>query len=444
MRKLKLTMLGAGSGFVITIAKELLTDPVFADCEFMLMDTAADRLDIAETTVREIIAAGSNKITVNKTTDLRTALTDADYVITSCEKNRYANWVKDLRIPEKHGVYQIKGENGGPGGLIHGMRNICMYKEILTTMTEVCPDAWLMNFTNPMSILCTYFKNYFPQIKALGFCHQVHGSFGLIAEELGWEPGELEVISAGINHCNWLFDIRHRNTGASCMEEFIEKVRASEYWKKIFPNIPKQVFTLEVFNTFGMYPVGYDDHIIEYMPFFWEKDEWEQHGFKSLAEMYENLSAKKSHTLETTRLLGKTYQKPPFPVDPDHPYYAENPCRVITALETNTPMYFDAINIRNNGAVDNLPDDVILDVPALAIGGEVRSIHVGKLPAAPCEICRRQTVLHEMIAQAAAEGNDSLAVQALCLDPYVRSITQAKAIWADFRETYKEELTTFK
>ena len=193
-----------------------------------------------------------------------------------------------------------------------------------------------------------------------------------------------------------------------------------------------------------MYPVGYDDHIIEYMPFFWEKDEWAQHGFKSLAEMYENLSAKKSHTLETTRLLGKTYQKPPFPVDPDHPYYAENPCRVITALETNTPMYFDAINIRNNGAVDNLPDDVILDVPALAIGGEVRSIHVGKLPAAPCEICRRQTVLHEMIAQAAAEGNDSLAIQALCLDPYVRSITQAKAIWADFRETYKEELTTFK
>ena len=230
-------MLGAGSGFVITIATELLTDPVFTDCEFMLMDTAADRLDVAETTVREIVAAGSNKITVNKTTDLRTALTGADYVITSCEKNRYANWVKDLRIPEKHGVYQVKGENGGPGGLIHGMRNICMYKEILTTMTEVCPDAWLMNFTNPMSILCTYFKNYFPQIKALGFCHQVHGSFGLIAEQLGWEPGELEVISAGINHCNWLFDIRHRNTGTSCMEEFIEKVRASEYWKKVFQSV---------------------------------------------------------------------------------------------------------------------------------------------------------------------------------------------------------------
>ena len=90
-----------------------------------------------------------------------------------------------------------------------------------------------------------------------------------------------------------------------------------------------------------------------------------------------------------------------------------------------------------------LPDDVILDVPALAIGGEVRSIHVGKLPVAPAEICRRQTVIHEMVAQAIAEGNDSLAIQALCLDPYVPSIKKAKQIWADYRKEYKEELTTF-
>ena len=117
---------------------------------------------------------------------------------------------------------------------------------------------------------------------------------------------------------------------------------------------------------------------------------------------------------------------------------------MITALETNTPLYFDAINIRNNGAVDNLPADVILDVPALAIGGEVRSIHVGKLPAGPCELCRRQTVIHEMVAEAIAEGNDSLAIQALCLDPYVPSITQAKNIWANYRKEYAEELTTFR
>ena len=443
-KNLKLTMLGAGSGFVLTIAKELLTDPVFENCAFTLMDTSEERLDVAEKAVAEILAKGKNPVTLSKTTRLEQALEGADYVISSCEKNRYAYWAQDFQIAEKHGVFQVKAENGGPGGIIHGARNICLYREILEKMEKLCPDAWLMNFSNPMSILCTYFKNYFPKIKALGFCHQVHGSFGLIAEELGMAPGELEVVTAGVNHLNWLFDIRRRNSRESCMEEFIRKMRESKYWNDVFPSIPEQKYTKEIYDVFGMYPVGYDEHIVEYLPFFQDPAEWEKWGLKSKRETYERLTQKKSHTLETQRLLGKDYSKPPFPMDPDHPYYAENPCKVITALETNTPLYFDAINIRNNGAVENLPPDVILDVPGLAIGGEVRSIHVGKLPAGPCEICRRQTVIHEMVAQAAAEGNDSLMVQAFCLDPYVPSLTQARGIWTDYRKAYKEELTTFK
>lgn len=108
-------------------------------------------------------------------------------VISSCEKSRYPNWVKDFQIPENHGVHQLKAENGGPGGIIHGIRNISMFMGILEQMEQYCPDALLMNFTNPMSILCTYFNRYSP-IRNLGFCHQVHGSFGVIAEMLGFDP----------------------------------------------------------------------------------------------------------------------------------------------------------------------------------------------------------------------------------------------------------------
>ncbi|NMA21275.1 MAG: hypothetical protein GX927_11920 [Lentisphaerae bacterium] len=444
MKKLKVAMLGAGSGFVMTIAKELPNFPVFSDCEFMLMDPAEERLAVAEKTVKEMLEGAANNVTVKASTDLRIALTDADHVITSCEKNRYAYWAQDFALAEKHGIFQIKAENGGPGGLIHGLCNICLYKEILEMMAQVCPDAWLMNFSNPMSILCTYFKNYFPGIKALGFCHQVHGSFGVIAEQLGMEPGELEVITAGINHCNWLFDIRKRGTGKSYMKEFVDGFMHSKWWSEVHPNVPEQSLSKKLYQLFKMYPVGYDEHIVEYLCFMQDKEQWPAYGLKSLRAFYEGLTQKKSHTLETQRLLGKNYVKPPFPADPDHPYYAENPCRVIAALETNTPMYFDAINIRNNGAVDNLPDDVILDVPALAIGGQVRSIHVGRLPMGPAEICRRQTVLHEMIAQACAEGDDDLVIQALCLDPYVGSLHKAENLWADYKKAYKVELTTFK
>lgn len=440
---MKISMLGAGSGFVLSVAKELVEYELFNDAEFALMDISAERLVAAENAVKEIVDASDINIKITATQVLAEALVGCDYVIASCEQNRYANWVKDLIIPASFGVHQVKGENGGPGGMIHAMRNIYMFREIIEGMKQYCPNAWLMNFTNPMSILCTYFKNYSP-IKSLGFCHQVHGSFGVISEMLGMSPDELEVISAGNNHLNWLFDIRHKNSRESCLEEFLQLVRDSKYWKQRYPNVPPQNFTLEVLNAFNMYPIGYDDHIIEYMPFFWEEHEWAEKGCESLAGHYVKLAANNDHTLETQRLLGKDYDKPPFPVNPDHPYYAEKPCQVITALETNTPTYFDAINIPNNGAITNLPHDIILDVPGIAIGGEVRSIHVGELPPGPLEICRRQSVLHEMIAQATHEGNESLAIQALCLDPYVKSITQAKNIWQAFKTEYIDYLPGFK
>ncbi len=439
MKKLKISMLGAGSGFVLSVAKELVENKEFGGCSFVVMDIAEDRLKAAEEAVAEIFSDSGTRIELSSTLSRAEALEGADYVISSCEINRYENWVNDLRIPARFGAHQVKGENGGPGGMIHAIRNIAMFQDILSDMTKLCPGALLLNFTNPMSILCTYFKNYSP-VRTLGFCHQVHGSFGVIAEMLGFAPGRLEVVSAGINHLNWLFDIRLKGSGESFLEEFLMKVRRSKFWREKLDGVPPQKFTLEILNTFNMYPIGYDDHIIEYLPFFWEPEEWEEHGFESLADSYDNLAGNKEHTLETQRLLGKEYKKPPFPEDPDHPYYAEKPCRVIKALETNEPLYIDSIVIKNNGAIGNLPAEAIVDAPAIAVGGGVRSVHVGELPIGPMEICRRQITLHEMIARAAHEGDDSLAVQALCLDPYVRSISQARNIWDAFRKEYRDYL----
>ena len=443
MSKLKITMPGAGSGFVLSVAQELVRDPLFAEGEFMLYDPDASRLGAAVAAVEELFRKSNSHIELKSTLSLEEAVEGSDYIISSCEKNRYPNWVNDFRIPEKYGVHQIKGECGGPGGLIHGLRQINLYSSLAKAIEKYAPGAWLMSFSNPMSTICTYFKNY-TKVKTVGFCHQVHGSFGVVAEMLGFAPGELEVITAGVNHFNWLFDVRLKGTGKSFMKEFLERVHNSPYWRKKFDNVPQQTFTLELLDVFGMYPVGYDEHIVEYTSCFYEPHEWEKHGFKSLRGFYEKKISEGTRTLEDQQNAEKNNAFPPFPKDPHHPYYAENPCRVISALETNTPCYIDAVNIVNHGAVGNLPADAILDLPALVIGGAVRSIHVGDLPPGPCELSRRQVALHEMIAQAAVEGDDGLVLQALCLDPYVRSITQAKNIWREFRELYREDLTNFK
>ena len=170
MRKLKITMPGAGSGFVLSIAKELLIDPVFADAEFVLMDPDQERLDVALGAVKEIVQNSPNHIRVRATTDRTDAIEGADYVITSCEKNRYPNWVKDLRIPQKYGVEQVKGENGGPGGLIHGIRNICMFRDFADDIEKYAPqvtyygvsafdspDAYYMLFTDESGNRCVYY-----------------------------------------------------------------------------------------------------------------------------------------------------------------------------------------------------------------------------------------------------------------------------------------------
>jgi alpha-galactosidase len=446
MDRHKITMVGAGSGFVINVARELAVSETLQNSTFVLMDTDPARLDRARGEVDRILKEAKSGVRTEATTDLARAVDGSRHVIASCEINRNPNWIKDIEIPRRHGVSQLTGENGGPGGIIHAMRNISMFMPILAEVELRAPQAWLMNFTNPMSFLCTYFKNY-SALRAMGFCHQVHGTFGVIAEMLGMEPGALEVITGGINHFNWLFDVRKRQTGQSCMKEFLEKVRASKYWRANHENIPPQKFTLEILETFDAYCVGYDDHIVEYLPFFYEEHEWAQQGFVSrvagLRRAVEEGDMGKS--LEAMTLLSESRrQVTPFPKDNNHPYYVEKLCAVIEAIETNRPAYLDAINIVNHGSISNLPADAVVDIPAVVVGGEVRGIHLGELPIGPMELCRRQITIHEMIARATHEGNEKLVVQALCLDPYVRSITQARAIWRDYREEFLDCLPTFQ
>ena len=451
MNTLNVSMLGAGSGFVINIAKDLLDVDCFDQVRFVLMDTNQKRLDKAFAAVSDIIDTATASIALQKTTKLEEALDGMDYVIASCEQNRFDFWKKDIEIPEQFGVHQLTGENGGPGGTLHAMRNISLFVPILEAMEKYCPNALLMNFTNPMSFLCTYFKNY-SKNRTLGFCHQVHGSLGVVAEQLGFEPGELEIISGGVNHFNWLVDIRKRNSKGSFKEDFFELARHSIYWQKTHEDIPDQRFTLEMLESLGEYCIGFDGHIIEYLPFFYEKDQWGKLGFESIVKSgidpaIAKAKADQGGSLEAMALIGASrgeYSKFPFPKEWFHPYYAEKPCQVIQALETNELLYLDAINIVNNGAITNLPENAIVDIPAVVKGGEVRGIHVGELPMIGAELCRRQITIHEMIAQATHEGNDKLVIQAMCLDPYVRSITQAKDIWQAFKKEYADYLPTFK
>jgi alpha-galactosidase len=416
------------------------------------VDIDKQALTVSKARQEAIVAAHGAKITIKTCVNRRKAFEGCHYVVTSCEKNRVPYWIQDLEIPARYGVDHPMGENGGPCGQAHAMRNITMFMGITKDMREICPNAQLMNFTNPMSFLCTYFARY-GGIRALGFCHQVHGSFGVIAEMLGYEPGELEVISGGVNHFNWLIDIRRRGTGESFKEEFFARVKKNKWFKKHYENVPENVLTREILQVFGEYPIGYDDHIGEYLPFFPPKSEWKKRGITSrLVGLRKELKKNRrwaeqgatNQELQADQTRARSeYYNVPFPKDGDHPYYQEKPTEVMEAFATNTPHYMNSIVIPNNGAIDNLPSDALVDIPAIAVGGEVRGIHVGPLPTFAMELCRRQITIHELLVEATVEGSKQKLVQSMALDPYVRTIDQAVKIADAYLKAYGDELPQF-
>lgn len=156
----RVAVLGAGSFFADSVAEGLCESELFADCVYVLMDVDAKRLEKSEARIREIVRKAGAGITIEATTSRSVALEGCDYVVTSCEQNRVPFWVRDIEIPERFGVHQLLGENGGPGGQIHAMRNVTMFMGIRDDMRRLCPDAWLMNFTNPMSFVCTYLHKH--------------------------------------------------------------------------------------------------------------------------------------------------------------------------------------------------------------------------------------------------------------------------------------------
>jgi alpha-galactosidase len=274
---------------------------------------------------------------------------------------------------------------------------------------------------------------------------------GVVAEMLGFEPGELEVVSAGVNHFNWLLDIRRRGSGESFRDEFFKRVRNSTYWARIHERVPAQRFTLDVLNTAGLYPIGYDDHICEYVPFFYAPDEWAELGYEPRLESLQRELAQKradenrdraERAENETRARAEFYNFP-FPKDGHHPHYQEKPTAIMEAFASGQQLSMTAIVIPNHGCVDNLPHDALVDIPAVTVGREVRGIHVGPLPTFAAELCRRQITIHELLVEATVEGDRRKIVQSMALDPYVRSLRQARDITDAFLEYYREELPQF-
>jgi alpha-galactosidase len=430
----KIVVIGAGSAsFGLSTLAGIMRTEGLHGCELCLADLNRERLRKIEALAKRLNKEWSARMRINSTTDRTTVLEGADFVILSVAIDREARWKQDREIALRYGINHY-AENGGPGAFAHTARNIAIVLPILKDMEKYCPDALLLNFTNPVARICTA-ANLYSRIKTVGICHQIHFGYFILgvilADELGldlpkdihfeWTDESLEnarkirmaayekydIKACGLNHFTWMIDIRERATGRDIYPLVREKI------KSLPPTF--EPLTRTVYELFDLVPVPGDCHLAEYLPYTHNTNRktWERYNI----QMYDMERANRRRDKKWQKIEAMGAGK--APVDELKETPSERAELIISSIINNENSYEPAVNLPNKGYITNLPEGAIVEVPALVSGAGVIGLGMGDLPEPIAALCRRQITINELSVRAAVEGDRHLALQALALDPMI-------------------------
>jgi alpha-galactosidase len=383
----KVTLIGAGSTvFARTLIGDVLSFPELADgLTISLMDIDEDRLRATE---RMTSTAGPN-LTVGATLDRRTALEGADYVLTMFQVGGYRPaTVTDFDVPRGFGVRQTIGDTLGIGGIMRGLRTIPVLLDVCRDMEDVCPDAVLLQYVNPMAMLCWAVARASP-IRTVGLCHSVQGTARDLAADLGVD--RLDYRCAGINHLAFYLALTHR--GRDVYPELRAK-RDIPDWNRV---------RYEVLHHFGYFCTESSEHLAEYVPWFIKS---------ARPELIEEFN------VPLDEYLRRCEEQLARPVPDDLPRERsdEYGAGIIQALETGEPFRFNG-NLMNVGLIDNLPYCCV-EVPCVAGADGITPEPVGSLPPQLAALIRTNLNVQELTVEAALTGSRDHVYHAAMLDPH--------------------------
>lgn len=457
----KITVIGAGSAsFGENTLSAIMRSKRLKGSTLALVDRNADSLDIVHRLANRLNREWEAGLVITAHTDHRDALPDSQFVVNAIEVGARENlWQKDFEIPIKHGVRQPYAENGGPGGFAHAARNIGPVMRIAHDMEQACPDAWFVNFTNPMIRICDAINRH-SEIKAVGLCHQIFQGYMMVgaalAKDLGIEVPEgltgmhaavdqhplqhrvkeqivplVDIRAAGLNHFSWILSIHDRRTG----EDLYPLFR-----KRFFELDPKfEPLTRDVFSAFGLFPVPGDTHLCEYLPWMSDPDTkpWEKYNIRLYD--WDLFAAVREFELDRLNKMAGGEATIESLLDTD----SEGALEMIENVAGTGNHYHLAANLPNAGQISNLPIGAIVETPVQVNGAGIHPVHMGALPEPIAELLRRETTVAQLCVDSAVEGSREKALQCLLLDPIVSDIDTAKEILNDYLTEYKEYLPQF-
>jgi alpha-galactosidase len=434
----RITFIGAGS-FVFTrnLVRDILTFPLLRDATLVLMDIDAERLEFAEKAVRKIVDMGHYPARVETTMDRATALEGADVVLCTILAGGLDVWRHDIEIPKKYGVDTNIGDTRGPSGIFRALRTIPVMLEIARDMERYCPDAVLLNYTNPMAMLCRALQRE-TCIQLTGLCHSVQGTAEMLARWIGAPMEEITYTCAGINHQAWYLTYEWKGRDAyPLLREAME--RREVYNEEIVRN--------EMFLHLDYYVTESSGHNSEYNWWFRKRPDLIEkyciHGTGWNPGEYAYSVKGVTVRQETWREQAREWvaRDQPISLERGREYAAS----IINALLGGEVFGFNG-NVRNTGLITNLPPDACVEVPVYVDRNGLRPVHVGALPPQVATLTGVSAMVEEMAVEGCLTGNPRLIFQAIAHDPLtaaVLSLAEIKTMVNEMFVQNRDYLPTF-
>jgi alpha-galactosidase len=412
----KIALIGAGS---VVFAKNLIGDilgfPELADCHIALMDIDADRLRVAERMTQKVAAALHARPTISVHAERRPALADADYVINTIQVGGYRpSTVIDFEVAKRHGLRQTIADTLGIGGIMRALRTIPVLADICRDMEAACPDAWLLNYTNPMAMNCWALSRLTP-IRTVGLCHSVQGTAMQLAADIAVPYDEITYRAAGINHM--AFYLRFERRG----EDLYPLIRRVVTEGRVPDN---NRVRYEMLMRLGYFVTESSEHFAEYTPYFIRRDR------ADLIERYNvPLDEYLSRCDFMDRFWGnmKTFfegDEPITEVERSHEYGA----LIIHSMQTGQPRVVYG-NVPNRDLITNLLAGCCVEVPCLVDGNGIQPAHVGALPPQLAALITTNVNVQALAVEAAVTGKREHVYHAAMLDPHTAAELTLDEIW---------------
>ncbi|MBV9322419.1 MAG: hypothetical protein JO352_01380 [Chloroflexi bacterium] len=389
---------------------------------------------------RKVFERHDSRFSIETTTDLERGLDGAAFVVVTVTTGGLPTMAVDLDIPEKYGIYQSVGDTVGPGGLSRALRNVPVMVGIAQAMERRCPDAWMLNLTNPLTVL-TRVVTMTTRIKAMGLCHELFGVRGGLIRMFGGSPDDFEMRVAGVNHLIWLLDMTIRGRdGLQMVRDFVAEGRrvpipaARGGWHE--PFVDRWKLKLALFDLYDALPAAGDRHLAEFFPYFLTDA---THQGADYGVQLTRIADREQQVASAREAVRDAINGELPPVTRSPEATADIVSAVANGRSTRT-----IVNLPNTGQIDNLPRGAVVETLAEITSAGAQPLTVGALPLGVLSTLEPHVVNQEMIVRAALEGDRQLALQAMANDPLVHDLTRARSILDELLVAHETYLPQFR